>query len=209
MPQSLVAPWFSPLNCSCHLNPDDRAQFDEGLPFSSPYVQNQTTFEAYIAGLYPEASPLIISYISETLYPPNFDGTYGYLNEVERTALFYSESQITCNSNFINRAFLKETYSYLFNVSGGLHGQDISYTFYDGPGVDSYGLPIHSTAAAILQAYEVNFAFRGNPTGPGTPQFGPYTANSLVRDLTSKSISPVTDPTANPRCHWWQQAFYA
>ncbi|KAK9428007.1 alpha/beta-hydrolase [Lipomyces doorenjongii] len=192
-----------------HLTVMTAHNFDEGLIFSSPYVQNQTTFEAYIAGLYPEASPSIISYISETLYPPNFDGTYGYLNEVERTALFYSESQIICNSNFINRAFRNETYSYLFNVSGGLHGQDVSYTFYDGPGVDSYGLPINSTVAAILQAYEVNFALHGNPNGPGSPQFGRYTAHSQVQDLTSKGISPVTDPAANPRCNWWQQAFYA
>ncbi|KAK9367927.1 alpha/beta-hydrolase, partial [Lipomyces kononenkoae] len=184
--------------------------FDEGLVFSSPYVTNQTSFEQYVAGLYPEASPCTISYITETLYPPNFDGAYGYFNELERTSLFYAESQITCNSNFLNRAFLNDTYSYLFNVSGGLHGQDVSYTFYDGAKVDSYGLPLNSTVAKILQAYEVNFAILGNPNGAGgVPQFYQYTASSQVLDLTSNGIGLVKDPAANSRCYWWQQAFYA
>lgn len=123
-----------------------------------------------------------------------------------RTAMTTSELGFSCNSNYLGRAYGYATYNYLFSVPPALHGQDVSYTFYNGPDP----LVIADPVAVALQEYITAFAQTGTPNEPGVvPQFDIYGTDSRVQNLNITGIDQIRDPAANERCAWWQQAFYA
>ena len=187
---------------------------DEGLLFTSPYIQNDDEFRAFITSNFPGAIPSSVDYIANTLYPPVFDGTYGYTNQLQRTALVTSELIFTCNAFWINKAYENQTHSYLFSVYPGLHGEDIGYTFFDGQTGPIIEEEVgNATLAKDFQEYLTNFAETGNPNGDGLPYFPIYGQNATqqVLNLTSSlavTINQTRDPAANDRCDWWQKALY-
>lgn len=100
---------------------------DEGLLFTSPFVQTQADFITFLQLEFPTIQQGAIEYITEVLYPPVYDGTYGYTDAIGRNSLFHSEIFFSCNTNYLARAYNNETYGYLFAVPPGLHGQDIAW----------------------------------------------------------------------------------
>ena len=64
-----------------------------------------------------------------------------------------------CNNTFcLDKAFSNQTYAYQFSVPPGLHGEDVAYTFSNGPAND-----VGSDSAAVaLQQYITSFASRGD-----------------------------------------------
>lgn len=184
---------------------------NEGLSFSSPFIQNETGFSTYIRTTLPAATAATINYITQTLYPPVFNGSYGYTNQLQRTALLVSEFSFTCNTRYLDTAFDLKTYSYYFTVPPGLHGEDISYTFFNGDVTTlDDGSPVNATVANALQAYITEFAQTGNPNEAGVPFFPIYGTNSSTQVLSSGSDfgTQIKDTTANGRCTYWQKALY-
>ncbi|MCJ1251242.1 hypothetical protein MMC30_008473 [Trapelia coarctata] len=177
---------------------------NEGLDFADPRLINNTFALEFLATTFPGISPAAIAYIDNVLYPKVFDGSYGYKNNFDRWTLAIADSSFTCNTNYLDRAFNNKTYAYQFSVFPGLHGQDISYTFYNGP--SSAG--VNSTVAIALQEYITSFAIKGVPSGPGIPMFPLYGTNATEINLSATSISEMRDPTSNSRCLWWQKALY-
>jgi carboxylesterase type B len=183
---------------------------DEGLLFTSPFVQNQTEFAANIAGLFPDASQSTINYIDEVLYPPIYNGSYPYTNQIERTALTISEVSFTCNTRYLDLAFQNQTYSYYFSVPPGLHGEDVSYTYFNGDTTTlDDGSPVNATVARAFQDYLTSFAINGEPNEKGVPYFPLYGANSTIVDISATTFGALLpDTVANSRCTWWQKALY-
>lgn len=72
---------------------------DEGLLFTSPFLQNNTAFRKYLVETLPtiRAYPANIDYIAKTLYPPIFDGSQAmnYTNQIARGAAVASEVYVT------------------------------------------------------------------------------------------------------------------
>lgn len=68
---------------------------DEGLLFTSPAATNNSALPAQLLTDFPDIDPAISSYIQNVLYPPVFDGSYGYTDGVQRTAFLISESTFT------------------------------------------------------------------------------------------------------------------
>lgn len=97
---------------------------NEGLLFTDPLVTNEATFEQFVATSLPLAAPSVVNYVTDILYPPVFDGSLGYSNELQRTALAISELVFTCNTNYLDRAYNNDTYSYLFSVFPATHGEE-------------------------------------------------------------------------------------
>lgn len=85
-----------------------------------------------------------------------------------------------------------------------IHGEDIPYTYYNGPNPSVIAPQI----AIALQTYITNFAVTGSPNGPGVPYFPAYGSNATVVNLNYTGITLQMDPTANYRCDWWQKALY-
>lgn len=178
---------------------------DEGLLFTQPNETTNAAFAAELAMTYPDINPSILNYITNTLYPPVFDGSYGYTTQLQRSILATSESIFTCNTFYLDRAFKNNTHSYQFSAFPGIHGQDITYTFADGDATQQVPL-----VALALQTYITTFVINGMPTNTnaaGVPMFPTYGTNDTVVNLNT-NISQIMDANASPRCQFWQQALF-
>lgn len=184
---------------------------NEGLLFTSP-VTNDAEYLEFIRNNFPTADEDAISYIANDLYPPVFDGSMGYEDQVGRAALTMGEGTFVCNAFALNRAYGNHS-SYLFNVFPGLHAQDVEHIFYN-PGVAYPGLPLltmwgdNETVAYVLQDYSTSFAAHGTPESQedGLAALSRYGENATLTVLGNEGISVVADPAANGRCAWWQRA---
>ncbi|MCJ1257350.1 hypothetical protein MMC24_005175 [Lignoscripta atroalba] len=177
---------------------------DEGLLFTNPSVTTDTAFSDFVQSALPDVSPSILTYITTALYPPIFDGSYGYTSNLQRSVILVAEAFFTCNTYYLDRAYLNQTYAYLFSVPPALHGQDIPYTYFNGPSANV----LNDTVAVALQEYITSFATNGTPSGPVIPNFPLYGNDSTILNLNITSISEMMDPSANARCVWWQKALY-
>ena len=63
--------------------------------FTNPAVQNNSAYNEYIRLGFPDISPSVADYIEKVLYPPVFDGSYGYTDQFGRSALAISDSSFT------------------------------------------------------------------------------------------------------------------
>lgn len=179
---------------------------DEGLGFISPFIANETTFKQNVILVsFPDADTNnATGYISDVLYPPIFDGSQNYTDQIGRADAIVSEALFACNANYLARAFGNNAYSYRFSVPPALHGDDISYTFYEGPATSVQ----NDTLALIMQDYITNFAINGDPNGPNLTTFPAYGTAQKVLDLNLTTIGVLDDNLANERCYWWQKALY-
>lgn len=180
---------------------------DEGLLFTSPTSLNNTSFETQIQTIFPTISSTILQYITQVLYPPIFNGSYGYTSQLTRAVVLTSEVSFTCNNFYADTAYNNQTFSYLFSIPPGTHGEDVPYTFYNDQGRSSSITNV--TAATTLQTWITSFAKNGVPSSPpGIIAFPRYGMNATVIDLNQTSVTLTTDPTANQRCRFWQKALF-
>ena len=183
---------------------------NEGLLFSPPFIQTQAEFFEAIQALFPTANASTVSYITNVLYPPVFNGTYGYTDAIGRTALLISNFLVTCNANIL-ASTLKSGYAYFFSVPPGLHGEDVPYTFFNGDSSTSdEGLPVNASVAGVFQKYLTNFAITGKPTAQGSQDFTIYGQQDTVTNIGVTGLgTQIKDPGAVPACQFWQEApFY-
>lgn len=178
---------------------------DEGVYFADARVTDDTALAAFIRRSFPGIQDSVVNYVVKTLYPAVYDGSQPYSNGLDRTILIISELIFTCNTNYLARAYGNNTYNYQFSVPPGLHGFDVPYTFYNGVSADP---TFNATVAMALQDYLTSFAQNGEPSGEGFPSFPLYGPSSTEINLNITGINPIKDPTANPRCLFWQKALY-
>ena len=182
---------------------------NEGAFFTPPYVQSDVTLESHLKTIFPAAPQQTFDYITKTLYPPVFDGSYPYRDQYSRAALIVSESIFTCNTNYLMTASGNRSYSYLFAVSPALHAQDISYTYYTGGAPSDIALGASNlTIANTLQQFITSFAKEGRPSAVGVRPFNTYGPNASIMRLNVTDIDETRDNNANRRCSWWQKAIY-
>lgn len=75
---------------------------DEGLVFTSPFVSNDSAYDAYIRSSFPDISPSVAKYIENELYPPPANSTL-YKDDIGRTSLSISEASFVCNTLYLDR----------------------------------------------------------------------------------------------------------
>ncbi len=197
----------------------------EGLFFFDPKANSTSASTAWLESVYPNLAPAAQDDITNTLYPPIFNGSLGYLNEFQRQSALFAESVFNCNDFFLNRAFKNQTYAckhfpflesawwyslliaYLllldeFSVTPALHTADLRSTF-----TNSAEPPLNQTVATALQQYISSFVVDGVPkAGDGAPRFPMYGSEMRQINLTDEGIYQTTDDTFVDRCLWWQQA---
>ncbi|RFU79745.1 alpha beta-hydrolase [Trichoderma arundinaceum] len=181
---------------------------DEGLVFSSPYIQNNGDFGDHLRSVFPSTRQEVIDYMSGVLYPPTFDGVLGYTNQLQRVDLIFSEFAFACNTRYLDVAFKNQTYSYIFNIWPALHGQDNPYLYFPSSALMLDNGAVNSTLAKIFQGYITNFVKTGNPNRGKLPFWTQYGSNSSVLNMNVDGFLPAKDTMANERCAWWQQALY-
>lgn len=179
---------------------------NEGLLFTSPASLNDSAYHTIIEDDFPDMPSNVAKYLTDVLYPPQYNGSYGYKNSVERLALSVSDVVFQCNNDYFNQAFNGESYSYLFSIPPAFHGQDTSYTFYHG-GPPSMSV-LNTTVAKAMQDYITSFTQTGIPKSELGPTFEKYGNDSRMLEFGLSKISVMKDPTDNVRCQFWQQVPY-
>ncbi|EKD18586.1 uncharacterized protein L3040_005955 [Drepanopeziza brunnea f. sp. 'multigermtubi'] len=205
---------------------------EEGLIFTSPFVFTPETFSQNVVDVsFPDADRTNASdYILNTLYPDVLDGSLGYTNPVSRGAAIVSEALFSCNAQYLSKAFSSlqkpggeapgpgpgeggRVWSYLFSVPPALHGDDVMYTFYEGPAAAVK----NDTLAVMMQRYFMNFVAGGDPNGEGLPAFGTYSSEGtaveaggvgMLMEFGLNRTEMRVDNLPAERCGWWQQALY-
>ncbi len=178
---------------------------DEGPLFTPPNVTTDAALMSYLNSAHPGIAPAVVSYIVKTLYPGVYDGSQPYTSGLARTVLLVSESIFTCNTHYLDLAYGNKTYAYEFSVPPAEHGYDVAYTFYNG--VAGAEMVVQKVAQS-MQQYITDFVQTGAPNGAGVPKFPMYGTSSMEQNLNVTGFSPMTDPTANPRCAWWQKQLF-
>ncbi|KAF2121871.1 carboxylesterase family protein-like protein [Lophiotrema nucula] len=184
---------------------------NEGTYFTAPYINSTEAAQANLLNSFPYIPQSSLDYITTTLYPAVFDGTYGYTSEYARASVLVAESIFTCNTNYLSTGFNNKTYSYLFAIPPAFHGFDVVYTYYDGGAISAINptMVMNRTIAIALQDFITSFAKNGVPEAEGIRQFNMYGPDAQVLDLNVTGITEVRDSNANARCSWWQKALYS
>ncbi|KAL2794574.1 Alpha/Beta hydrolase protein [Aspergillus keveii] len=177
---------------------------DEGLLFIMPTAQEESGYQQYLDENIPGITEGSRGYISNTLYPPIFNGNSGYRTRLERGALTLSDFIFQCNTDYINRAFRGRSFAYRISIPPGTHAQDLPYTFYNGPSQ----AVANDTVALILQDYITSFAKTGVPASSLGPVFERYGKGAGLLNFEPDAILTTLDPAASERCRWWQKALY-
>ena len=68
---------------------------NEGLYFTNPSIRNESAFIDTFQRAFPAISLTNTDYIANVLYPPVFDGSYGYTDQFTREALLLSDVGFT------------------------------------------------------------------------------------------------------------------
>jgi len=184
---------------------------NEGAYFTPPYINTTERIASQLSSSFENIPASSVQYITDTLYPPVFDGSEGYTSNYTRASTMISEGVFTCNTNFLSTGFNNKTYSYLFSIPPAFHGLDIPYTYYTG-GAVSPGNPLgvtNRTVAIALQEFITSFAKTGVPEAEGVRHFNMYGEDARVLDLNITGIEEIRDSNASKRCKWWQLALYS
>jgi len=196
---------------------------DEGLLFANPFVQSQSAFVSDIETKFPFAPPAVVTELSTVLYPPVFNGSFGYTSQTGREAAMFADFHIVCNAAFLNEAFRslpRAPYSYLSSIGAGLHGDDVPYTFFNGDvSTSDEGRPVNATDAGIWQEHLLRFAVTGNPNAgigssaigglPVWPLYGAGNGTRTVLDFNTTFRAPVKDVFSAQRCAFWSSGAFA
>ncbi|KAE8440887.1 hypothetical protein EG329_006354 [Mollisiaceae sp. DMI_Dod_QoI] len=182
---------------------------NEALVFTPPFIATSTQYDAAVAQLFPSANASTISYISQTLYPPVYSGVHGYVDIIGRLSSFISDFLIGCNAHYLAQNLLPG-FAYLFTYPPGLHGEDVSYTFFNGDtSTLDDGSPVDDKVAAALQRYLTTYAMAGTPMAESLPTFSAYGQNDTISCIGAFGLgSKTNDPTAKPVCQFWAAAPY-
>ncbi|EAW20417.1 carboxylesterase family protein [Aspergillus fischeri NRRL 181] len=177
---------------------------DEGLFITAPETSNSSVLTTLVGEAFPNFGSNLTNHITNNLYPPVYNGSYGYNSPLWRADLLFSEAYFTCSTNALSRALPNQTYPYIFSVYPALHSMDSSYVWYDG----SSSAVGNATIAYIMQDYIVNFIKGGTPLSTIGPPFRPWSVSGSVLDINTSGVTEMKDPTDNDHCRFWQRAPY-
>lgn len=83
----------------------------EGGFFFDPNVTTDAEFKTWIDQSLAGLTPKDIDYLANTLYPPRFDGSLGYIDQDTRQMALWGEAVIDCNWYWIGRGVQNTGYA--------------------------------------------------------------------------------------------------
>jgi carboxylesterase type B len=73
----------------------------EGPLFTPPNATDPSTFADSVLALYPAMTQDDLAYVTDTLYPPVYDGTYGYTDPYRRAANIRADVIVVCKKRLL------------------------------------------------------------------------------------------------------------
>ncbi|KAL2827732.1 alpha/beta-hydrolase [Aspergillus cavernicola] len=160
---------------------------NDGIIFTDFSLRNSSGYQKYITGLL-DLQPNDTAYISSQMYPPIFDGSHYYADEISRAGATFQEVIIQCNDISLAVALSNATFNYVFDVFPGLHAQDISATF----DVNLDPTPGVFDPLIALQQLVTSFTLTGKP------------ATDLISHMPMYGReNTLEDPRVVERCEEW------
>lgn len=87
----------------------------EGASFFDATVKTEDEFRAWVKDTIPILNDTSYDDIITNVYPPQFDGTLGYVDQSSRQMAVWGESVIDCNFNTIGEVFDGQAYACEYN----------------------------------------------------------------------------------------------
>lgn len=178
---------------------------NEGILFASPFIRNDLEFVSYIRTLFPEISTAALYNLTQELYPSDWSGTQGYVDQLGRIEQLVADYFILCNTYFLARETPSSaTLSYVFSVPPAWHSGDLPYTFMD----PDQPRGTNVTLAHLLQQYLTSFVATGHL--PSSIKVLSNDSNGVVvRNFDDNGFGVMEDEMMSPeRCDWWGQGLF-
>ncbi|WZH43051.1 Alpha/Beta hydrolase protein [Fusarium acuminatum] len=174
--------------------------FEGGFFFDIDHMDD-ADFLPWIARSIPGLSKPQQEYLATELYPPQFDSRLGYTDQGSRQMALWGEAVIDCNFLGINKVMRGQSYAYTFNVTPGLHTQDLKYIFND-----PKGSAYKPFAQDILQAALTNFVVNGVPEIPARQhrKFLRWGIDQKLVSINGDDARVTLNTVNETRCAWWQ-----
>ena len=173
-----------------------------GLIFTPPYAETASGYDTFVSILLNSTD---IEQVTQTLYPPLFNGSYGYRNNIQRAALIVGDFDFVCANIALTRAVNDCTYNYIFEVPLAIDTEDLAYTSYT---KSTLSQDQNSAVAVNLQRWVASFAMEGKPGAMRTEDFGEYGSDGLVQTVALTGVGREADPAAAQRCDFWFGSAY-
>ena len=167
-------------------------------------VTTDAQYDDYIQVNFPSAPQHVRDYITNTLYPPTYDGSLPYTNPQGRLQLTNKEFRFSCTTYSLARAYSWQTHNYIFSIDPAYHAQDLAYTYYPTGATPGF----YPAVAEKLQGYLTNFVLYGDPNDEILPIWPVYTEQARVLNITAGGPTQSIADSANPRCEWFDKALY-
>jgi carboxylesterase type B len=179
----------------------------DGLLFSQFPTSNDTAYTDTLHELLPFLTTSMLDDLSKNMYPPVFDGTQGYNDQVMRLSTTVQDLIFQCNGLTLTHALKNQTYNYQFSVPPAIHGVDVAFTFYDDEGNSSS--IVVPDAAVTMQKFLTSFLSTGKPSSPSGIEFPVYGKEGNILNVTATGTAVINDnPLQIKRCNWWQKLSY-
>lgn len=171
---------------------------NEGILFTSPFINNTATFEDFVSSLFPATSSSLANGIAAKLYQSS--------SFTERTSAFYADVVVRCNTLYLLGAYSHGAYAYRFGIPPGWHSNDEPYTFYEGD--SNLAARLNGTVAETMQGYFTQFASLGNPNKNGLPHFAAYSNFTReIQELDEMYIGPRPGDISASVCKDWLEVW--
>ncbi|KAF5004968.1 hypothetical protein FDECE_8563 [Fusarium decemcellulare] len=173
----------------------------EGAFFFDVDHMNDEDFAPWLQRSIPGLSTSEQEYLANDLYPPQFDGKLGYTDQGSRQMALWGEAVIDCNFLTINEALEGESYAYRFDVSPGVHTQDLKYTFND-----PQGPAFKPVAQDVLQTALTSFVVNGIPENKDgyVHEFPRWGVDQTVVSINQDGAKIAANTVNETRCAWWR-----
>jgi carboxylesterase type B len=84
---------------------------NEGGFFADPSIKTEAAFSQFVSNTIEGIGPEALDYILQVLYPPVFDGSYGYTDYFTRSSAFSAESIFDCHAFLLSEAYQNTSYA--------------------------------------------------------------------------------------------------
>jgi hypothetical protein len=180
-------------------------------------VTDAQSYSTFLSTLLPLSPPSQISFLTDTLYPPVFNGCYPWTDYTSLADVTLGDALfLNCGISWLGKAFAgrQRAWAYDFNIPNQtFHGADVMSTFYDAP--FPYSFPVYPEVARTHQKFLTNFIKNHDPNiGARVPEFKIYGSQDQMLEYKLDAAgnadfrTMIKDPDVNSRCNWWEKGEY-
>jgi hypothetical protein len=169
---------------------------NEGAVFVTGQIQTEAAFANLVDFVIPAYAPTVRQAVLNFYPDPSVPGS-PYATENARTTQYLDDTNLLCNYRYLNTAYKGKTWSMQYSVPPGLHGSDLTPTFFLGNDTAANISQFTGNLYRDYQSYLTSFSIYGTPnaarlTGDQPPTiYWPTSTGEALENLGN--VLNVTD----------------